>query len=93
MTKKRITKTEFTGLPIPPDDETAIAALDAQRHQIERSMQRVMDAIGSIAARLAKEAGWNVPVSELRIERGADGGMVLSRKPAPPSDSESKAIG
>jgi len=74
---KRITKTEFTGLSIPPDDATAILALDAQRQQLGQQIGRINAAISAIAARLATGAGWDVPAAELRIEPDGAGGLRL----------------
>jgi len=82
MTRKRITKAEFVGLPIGQDDETAIVALVAQRQQVEQQIARINAAISAIADRLAKEAGWNVPAAELRIESDGAGGLVLKHQEA-----------
>jgi len=82
MTKKRIAKTEFTGLHLGQDDETAIVAMVAQRQQLEQQAAKISTAIMAIAARLAKGAGWDAPATELRIERGPDGDLVLVRQEA-----------
>jgi len=87
MTKK-ITRSEFTGLPIGQDDETAIMALVSQRQVLEQQAGKLNAAINAISVRLAKEAGWNTPAAELRIERGPDGGLVLMRQEIVPPEAK-----
>ena len=88
MTKKQITKSEFVGLPIGEDNTTTIMALVAQSQRLEQEAAKVNRAISSHLVRLAKEAGWDAPAAELRIERGPDGGLVLMRQEVVPPEAK-----